>query len=236
MSEWAPKRFWDKAATAETEGGFTVELDGRPVRTPAKSALALPTRALADAIAAEWDAQVEKVDPSTMPFTRSANAAVDKVTPQHAEVADMLAAYGETDLLCYRATDPQELAARQEAEWAPYLARAADEFAAPLAVTAGIVPVTQPTQSLHNLAAQVHACPPFVLTALHDMVALTGSLVLGLGCLHRWADPAEIWRLSRIDEEWQIEQWGRDEEADALADSKFAELQHSVRFAELIAS
>ena len=236
MSEWAPKRFWDTAAVVADAAGFAVHLDGRPVRTPAKSALVLPTRALAQAIAAEWDAQVEKVDPATMPCTRSANAAIDKVTPQHAEVADMLAAYGETDLLCYRATEPQALTERQEAAWAPYLARAAHEFDAPLTVTVGVLPVAQPADSLRNLAARVHGCPPFVLTALHDMVALTGSLVLGLGCLHRWTDPAEIWRLSRIDEEWQIEQWGHDDEADALADSKFAELQHAVRFAELIAS
>ena len=106
MSEWAPKRFWKTTSVAELEDGYTVELDGRRVRTPAKAALVVPSQRMAEAVAAEWDAQTESVDPATMPFTRSANAAIDKVTHQHAEVADMLADYGDTDLLCYRADSP----------------------------------------------------------------------------------------------------------------------------------
>lgn len=236
MADWAPKRFWKSTDSAPVDGGFGIQLDGRAVRTPAKALLVAPTRALADAIAAEWDAQDEQVNPATMPCTRSANAAIDKVTPQHAEVAAMLAAYGETDLLCYRAAEPPALVDRQAAAWDPLLARIADTFDAPLNVTQGIVPVTQPADSMARLSAVVHNTEPFALTALHDMISLTGSLVLGLAAARGWDTPQAVWALSRIDEEWQIEQWGRDEDADALADSKCADLLHAVRFWELVSA
>ena len=126
MSEWKPKRFWTASAVVATDGGFTVELDGRRVRTPAKAALVLPTRAMAEAVAREWDAQEKEIDPATMPFTRSANAAIDKVQHQHAEVADMLSDYGDSDLLCYRATHPEALIERQRREWDPALDWAAE--------------------------------------------------------------------------------------------------------------
>ena len=121
MSDWRPKRFWTAATVEPAPGGHTVHLDGRPVRTPGKSPLIVPTEAMARAIAAEWDAQTGIVRPETMPFTRSANSAIEKVAPQFDEVVGLLAAYGETDLLCYRAHGPAELMARQAAAWDPLL-------------------------------------------------------------------------------------------------------------------
>lgn len=213
MAEWAPKRFWKETAVAAEGAGFTVHLDGRPVRTPAKAALILPTRALAEAVAAEWQAQEGKIDPGTMPATRTANSAIDKLARQQAEVVEMLAAYGETDLLCYRAERPLALAARQAGVWNPLLAWAEAEFGAALNVTAGVLPVEQPAESLARLRAGVAGLDPFRLAAFHDLVAISGSLVLALAVVRGRIAPDEAWEASRIDETWQNEQWGIDEEA-----------------------
>jgi len=233
MSAWAPKRFWQNASVEPCDGGFTVRLDARPVRTPAKAALVVPSLTMASAIAAEWQAQQGTIKPETMPVTRSANAALDKIAPQFAEVAGLIAAYGASDLLCYRATGPAGLVARQAAAWDPMLAWAAEALAAPLAVTAGVTPITQPAASLARLTAKVHACTPVELAALHDLVMISGSLVLGLAVTHGHADARTIWQLSRIDEDWQIEQWGQDHEAGESAALRRAALIHAERFHHL---
>ncbi len=220
MTEWKLKRFWTEARPEPAEGGFTVTLDGRPVKTPAKAALTVPTRAMAEAMAAEWDAQQDAVDPRTMPVTRAANAAIDKVAVQHGRVAEMLAEYGGTDLLCYRAEAPAELVARQEAAWDPLLAWARDALDAPLVTTRGVMHVPQPERSLQAFDAQVRALDPFALTALHDLVTLSGSLVIGLAAIHEHLPAGDLWQRSRIDEIWQEEQWGADEEAAEAARRK----------------
>ncbi|MCP4821116.1 MAG: ATPase, partial [Shimia sp.] len=165
MSDWAKKRFWKETSVVETEGGFGIALDGRTVKTPAKTALVLPTRALADAVAAEWDAQGEQIDPTSMPVTRSANAALDKVATQHAEVADMLAEYGGSDLLCYRATTPTELIARQVEAWDPLLAWAEEALGAKLKPVAGIMFEAQDPVALAKLRERVHAFDNFQMAA-----------------------------------------------------------------------
>jgi len=233
MSAWQPRRFWQNASVEPCDGGFTVRLDARPVRTPAKAALVVPSLTMASAIAAEWQAQQGTIKPETMPVTRSANAALDKIAPQFAEVAGLIAAYGASDLLCYRATGPAGLVARQAAAWDPMLAWAAEALAAPLAVTAGVTPITQPAASLARLTAKVHACTPVELAALHDLVMISGSLVLGLAVTHGHADARTIWQLSRIDEDWQIEQWGQDHEAGESAALRRAALIHAERFHHL---
>lgn len=210
---WAAKRFWKAATVAEAPGGWTVHLDARPLRTPAKAPLIVPSAALAAAIAAEWDAQDKIVDPRSMPLTRAANAAIDKVAPQFDEVAELIAAYGGTDLLCYRAPEPPELIARQAEGWDPLLSWAAETLGAPLAFGQGVVHVPQPEASLAALTARVRACTNFELAALHDLVGMSGSLILGLAVALGRLDPDTAWRLSRIDEDWQAEQWGVDEEA-----------------------
>lgn len=213
MSVWRPKRFWKSVSVEPAEEGFGVALDGRPVRTPAKAALILPTRAMAEAVAGEWQGVEGEIRPETMPVTRRANAAIDKVAPQFDEVAEMIAAYGGSDLLCYRAEGPRELTEAQARGWDPLLDWAEATFGARLAVTQGVVPVAQAETALERLRAEVRACSAFQLTALHDLVALTGSLVLGLAATRPEFEPEDLWALSRIDEEWQIAQWGEDEEA-----------------------
>jgi chaperone required for assembly of F1-ATPase len=213
MSGWVPKRFWKQAETVESENGFSVLLDGRGLKTPLKTTFWVPTLALAEEVAKEWQAQGEKVDPETMPYTRTANSAIDKVMPQFTAVADMLAAYGGSDLLCYRAEAPQELVARQQQAWDPLLAWAEAEFGAVLTLTQGIMPVDQPEASLRKLSQAVHGLTPFQLAAFHDLVAITGSLVLGLAIARAQVTPDKGFDLSRIDETWQTEMWGADEEA-----------------------
>ena len=230
MSEWALKRFWKEASAEKTETGYAVLLDGRPVKTPAKASLAVPTRAMADAIAAEWDAQVETVNPADMPFTRSANAAIDKVSLQHDEVAQMLADYGDADLLCYRAASPQVLIDRQAEIWDPALDWASETLGARLEPRSGVMHAPQSQASLDRLAAQVHALDNFQLAAFHDLVTLSGSLVLAFAAAHGWRDADTIWDISRLDDLWQEEQWGRDEEAHEAAEIKRAAFNHAKAF------
>ncbi len=233
MSDWKPKRFWKESAVVEAEGGHTVELDGRRVKTPAKAALVLPTRDMAMAVAAEWDAQDKEVDPATMPFTRSANAAIDKVRVQHAEVADMLADYGDSDLLCYRASHPEALQARQAAAWDPALDWASEVLNARLSPVVGVVHQPQTKPALDALRDQVHALNAFQLAAFHDLVSLSGSLILGFATAKNWRSTEEIWSISQIDENWQIEQWGHDDEASAATEVKKAAFLHAKRFFDL---
>lgn len=236
MSGWTAKRFWKEARAEAIEGGYTVHLDRRPIRSPAKRPLLLPTPAMAEAVAAEWAAVAEVVDPGAMPVTRSANAAIDKVAPQFDEVAGLIAAYGGSDLLCYRAKGPEALVRAQAEAWDPLLDWAARSYGAPLVTTVGVVPVDQPSESLARLAAPLRAASAFELTALHDLVSLTGSLVLGLAATSGGFEPEAIWRLSRIDEDWQAVQWGEDEDAMIAAARKRGDFLHARHFWEISAS
>lgn len=230
MSAWAAKRFWKSTTVEAVEGGFTVALDGRLIKTPAKTPLVVPTRALAEAMATEWDAQAEKVDPNTMPFTRMANSAIDKVIPQFAEVADMLAAYGDSDHLCYRATGPEELIARQSALWDPVLDWAESVLNVRLSPVAGVIHAPQHPQDLARMTARVHDFSHFQLAAFHDLVAISGSLVLAFAVSEGHLPPEEAWNLSRVDEKWQEEQWGEDELATEQAAVKRDAFIHAHRF------
>ena len=233
MSEWKQKRFWTDATAAPDGDGFTVLLDGRKVKTPAKAALILPTLAMAKAVAAEWGAQEELVNPNTMPFTRSANAAIDKVAIQHAEVADMLADYGDSDLLCYRADSPAELVSRQAEAWDPALEWAAEALEARLECRSGVLHAPQNPAALAHLRERTHALTAFQLAAFHDLVSLSGSLVLGFAAALDWRSATDVWTLSRLDEKWQEEQWGTDEEAAEVEAKKQAEFLHAKRFFDL---
>lgn len=230
MSGWVPKRFWTAAEPAEAEGAFTVLLDGRSVKTPTRAALAVPTRPLAEAIAAEWRAQGERIDPTTMPFTRSANAAIDKVAPQFDEVAEMIAAYGDSDLICYRSDQPQALVERQATAWDPLMDWAATTLGAPLQPRVGVMHIPQTGTSLAALAGHVRGLTPFELTALHDLVTLSGSLVIGLAAFRGLFPAEELWLRSRIDESWQQEVWGADEDAAKTEAIKRAAFLHAAAF------
>ncbi|MGH1353822.1 MAG: ATP12 family chaperone protein [Thalassovita sp.] len=233
MSAWKAKRFWKETKAAEVEGGFSVLLDGRNVKTPAKTPLVVPTLAMAQAIATEWDAQEGEVQPLTMPVMRGANAALDKVSNQFDEVAAMLAEYGATDLLCYRADSPQELIQRQAAAWDPILDWAADALGARLNSAQGVMFVPQDTATLQNLHDRVRRMTSFELAAFHDLVGISGSLILGFAAVRDHLPIEAIWDLSRLDETWQAEQWGVDDEAAELAASKREEFLRAKRFYEL---
>lgn len=233
MADWAAKRFWTETTVESVDGGFCVRLDGRDVKTPAKAALVVPTRAMAEHIAAEWDAQTESIDPTTMPFTRSANAAIDKVSVQFDEVAELISAYGGTDHLCYRATSPVELIARQEDAWAPILSWAESKFDTPLNVGAGVMHIAQPEESTERFKSLTKALDPFELTAFHDLVSMTGSFVVGLAVIHGYTELDELWRVSRVDEQWQEDQWGEDDEATEVANLKRASFFHAAAFYRL---
>ncbi|MEI4231727.1 ATP12 family chaperone protein [Roseovarius sp. D22-M7] len=233
MSEWAAKRFWTAATVAELAEGYTVHLDGRPVRTPAKAPVVLPTRALAAEIAAEWDAQAGEIVPASMPVTRAANATIDKVAHQHAEMARMLADYGDSDLLCYRADSPAELAARQAEAWDPLLDWAESELSARLETRTGLMPRPQHPETLDRLHREVEMLDNWAMTAFHDLVGISGSLIIGFAAL-RGAWPAHtLWQVSRLDEVWQQEQWGKDEDADRVARAKERDFVNAKRFHDL---
>jgi chaperone required for assembly of F1-ATPase len=232
MSE-TPARFWQTTSVIQEENGFSIALDKRVVKTPAKALLRLPTRAMADAVAAEWDAQGNKIDPETMPTTRSANAAIDKVTHQHAEVADMLAAYGDSDLLCYRADAPEGLVARQTEQWDPVLDWAAEKMGVRLHPRTGVIHQPQDINALNTLTKKVHEMCSFQLAGFHDLVSLSGSLILGFTVVFRWKDPETAWILSCLDEIWQRELWGQDDDADALSETRRRAFLHAARFYDL---
>ncbi|KGJ17246.1 ATP12 family chaperone protein [Paracoccus sanguinis] len=234
MSEWAPRRFWTRTAAEPVAGGWQVTLDGKPIRTPGKLPLVLPTEALARAIAEEWDAQTDRIDPGAMPLTRAANSAIEKVAPQFAAVADMLAEYGGTDLLSYRADHPEVLATRQAAEWDPLIDWAAVALKAPLRITEGVIPVPQDPATLARLRDRLDRLTPWQLTALHDLVTLPGSLILGLAVLEGRIDAATAHRLARLDEDYQAEQWGRDDEAEAAAAARLDAMRVAERLLALL--
>lgn len=233
MTEWAPRRFWTAAAAEPSGGAWAIRLDGRAVRTPLRTEVAVPSRALAEAMAAEWAAQGEQVDPTTMPLTRAANATLDKVIPQKAEVAAMLVDYGGTDLVAYRAEAPEGLARRQARAWDPlvdWLARRG----APLTLATGVMPVAQPASTVAALEAEVDAVDAWETTALHEFVTLSGSLAIGLAVLHGRLDPGAGWAASRVDETWQAERWGEDEEEAARVAAKRADFLQAHSFLTLL--
>lgn len=228
------RRFWKSVDVRQGDSGLEVTLDGRPVRTPAKAPLVLPSQSLAEAVAEEWDAQDEEIRPQEMPLTRAANAAIDKVAVNRAAVAAMLAEYGATDLLCYRAEAPEGLVARQCEAWDPWLDWADTDLSAPLVRIAGVMHAPQPEPSLRRLADAVTRHDDFEMTALHDLVTLTGSLVLGLAVSREALAADKAWTLSRVDETWQEDLWGRDAEAHEMAEERRAAVVSAGRLLSLL--
>lgn len=215
MTEWKRKRFWSSVETTRADGGFAILLDDRLVRTPSKDTLLLPSRALADAVAREWQAQEGEIDPGSMPMTRLANSALEKVAIQQSAVADHVAEYGGTDLLCYRAENPPGLVARQAEHWGALVDWAADDLGVKLEIQSGLMPIAQPAASQQEIRRRTRSLDPFELTALHELVTLSGSWIIGYAALTGARDTEELWQAAIIDEIWQEEQWGED--ADAIA-------------------
>lgn len=229
------RRIYKSAGIAAAdEDGVAVLLDGKPLRTPAKVPLSVPTRALAEAIAAEWDRQGDHVEPATMPLMQLASTAVDRVGPLRAAVIDELMNYAATDLLCYRAEEPDELVARQNAAWQPLLDWAMVRLDAPLAVASGVMPVAQPPTALAALRRAVEAYDCWRLTALQMAAAATGSVVLALALLERRLDADQAFAVSQLDELYQAELWGEDWEAAERRDRLRADVAAAAAFAALV--
>ena len=210
------RRFYKSAGIAETAGAFVLTLDGRPARTPKKRPLAMPTPGLAASLAAEWDGQGEAIKPADMPFTRLANAAIDGVADTVAETRATLATYAQSDLACFRAEAPDELIAAQADGYDPVLAFAQDRLGARFLLGRGIMPVQQSPETLAKMREAFDAvASPFALTALHVVVSMTSSALLGFALWNRAFDAEHVWRLAHIDEDHQIALWGVDDEAAA---------------------
>ena len=233
MSEWGSKRFWSTVSVAAGAEGFSIRLDGRPVRTPAKRTLVLPTQAIARHVAAEWDAQDDHVDPVTMPWTRSANAAIDKVATQRRDVMDHLAGYADTDLLSYRASEPVELVLRQQKTWDPLLDWVATHHGVRFEVTRGVMPIEQESTRISRLVCRMEPMSSFQLTGFHDLVTLSGSFVIALAAADGAFPVPDLWAASRLDENWQVEQWGEDVEAAEEAARKMRAFGHAAELFRL---
>jgi chaperone required for assembly of F1-ATPase len=228
------KRFWTEAQAVESETGWAVELDGRPLRTPARAPLVVPAEALARAIAQEWSDVDEKVDPRSMPLTGLANAAIDRVAPQTKAFAAGVARYAQGDLACYRALFPRELAARQCESWDALLAWARRRFDVDFATTCGIVHVDQPPSTVQRLGHAVAALEPFRLAGLSPLVTIGGSLIAALAVLEKALTSEEAWTAVTIDECWQLEQWGSDTEAQTALENRRRDFFAAARFLELL--
>lgn len=228
-------RFYKKVTVAARPEGFALELDGRSARTPAKNALACPTRAAAELVAREWAGQGATIDPATMPATRIANSAIDGVAAAMAQIRAELVAYSETDLLYYRAAEPETLVAAQARAYDPVLDWAYREFGARFILAEGIIHAVQPGRSLAAIRAALEAVDdPFALAALHVMTTLTGSMLIALAVFHRALDPIEAWRVAHVDEDFQISQWGEDDEAAARRAARWRDMQAAAAIAAAV--
>ena len=209
-----PKRFYSRVETKdEAGGGVSLRLDGKPVRTPGKKFLVLPTKPLAEAIADEWRGQGERIDPATMPLTKLANTVIDGIEGREGAVRDDILSHARSDLVCYRAGGPEKLVAWQRQHWDPVVAWAKAELGAPMRLAEGVMHVAQDEASLEAIKRRIARFDAWSLAALHVITGLTGSALLGLAVGLERLSPEEAWTAAHVDEDWQIGQWGEDEEA-----------------------
>lgn len=221
------KRFYKEAGVTDAEGGFAITLDGRAIRTPSGRQVVIPARTLADAVAAEWAAQGESIDPVSMPLTRIANSVVEGVVDRVGLVSDDLAKYFESDLLFYRAGHPEGLVAREAAHWDPVLFWAAEALGAHFILSEGVMHVKQPDEALRIARAALPG-DPWSVAALHVVTTLTGSALLALALAHGVRDAGQVWAAAHVDEDWNAEQWGVDEEAAARRATRLRDFEAAV--------
>ncbi len=226
----------DAPANAPEAGaeGYAIELDGRPLRTPARAKLLLPTAALAEAIAGEWRAQGEEIDPRAMTLTRLANTTHDGIVPQPEPIRDDILAFAGQDLLCYRAEHPVELVEAQARLWDPLLDWAEHAFEARPVLTAGVMPVPQPEAVIAGARAHIAGLEAWSLGAVHVMTTLTGSAILALAHVDGAIGVDEAWSAAHVDEDWQIAQWGEDYEAAQRRAKRAGEMRAASRFVTLL--
>jgi chaperone required for assembly of F1-ATPase len=222
------KRFYKEAGVAEADGGFAVTLDGKPIKTPSGRIVTVPVRAIADAIAAEWSRQQETIDPLTMPLTRFANSVVESVVDRVQLVRDDVAKYFQSDLLFYRAGHPQALVAKEAAHWDPVLFWAAETLGAHFILGEGIMHVRQPDTAV-EAARRALPDDPWSVAAVHVITTLTGSALLALALIHGARDPDQVWEAAHVDEDWNRDQWGIDEEVAARRAGREVDFRAAVR-------
>lgn len=228
------KRFWKEVEVAGDDEGWAIQLDNRPVKTPAREMLRVPTKALADATAEEWRAVESDIDPRAMPLTGLANAAIDRITPDPTTFASGLTRYAEADLACYRSDWPPDLVARQAESWDSLLAWARRRYDVDFATTTGLTHVSQPPATVEQLSHAVIALDPFRLAGLSPLVTIGGSLVAALAVLEHAIEPAEAWKAVSIDDRWQIEQWGADHDAETALENRRRDFLAAARFLDLL--
>ena len=229
----APRRFYKTATGTPVEGGWGILLDGKALRSPAKRPFVLPTEALAKAIADEWQAQGEKVEPSSMPLMQFAATAIDRLADDRSVLVEEIAGYARSDLICYRAEEPPSLVRRQEEIWQPLVAWAAERYDVALNVTSGIVPVAQPAHAVTTFRRALEACDLFALTALAAATGSAGSLVIALALMEGRLDADEAADAALLDELFQAEKWGSDPEAERRRAAIRADLRAAKRFHSL---
>jgi chaperone required for assembly of F1-ATPase len=226
-----PKRFYMAAEVVETNAGFAVQLDGRTAKTSGRKPLVVPTKALAELVAAEFDAQKEFINPFSMPVLRIVNPAIDSVSGLMGEVRADIANYAGTDLLCYRAHEPEKLIARQNAMWNPIIARVESEIGARFILAEGVMHVAQLQPTLAAFAAQLETATPdaFTLSATHVMTSLSGSAILALSVTTGWLAANDAWAAAHLDEDWTIEFWGDDLEAQTRRAKRWIEFEAAAK-------
>lgn len=224
MKRPLPKRFYESVGIEAREDGFSITLDGKPVKTPVKNVLTLPTREAAELVVAEWAGQGEHIDPATMPITKLANTAIDAVTNSLGEVFAEIVRFAGTDLLCYRADGPKELIDRQSARWDPLLGWVATAHGARFILVEGVMHQEQPREAIASFARALERYrDPFQLSCLSVVTTLTGSAVLALAFADGAFELDEVWALAHLDEDWTIEHWGSDAEAEARREGRYGE-------------
>lgn len=220
-----PKRFYKDVTVVAAESGHAIHLDGRAVKTPAKNQLVAPTAALAELLRGEWDAQAEVINPATMPITRLVNTAIDGIASDPQAVVEDMLRFSASDALCYRADEPEGLVERQRAQWDPVLDWAADDLGARFTLIEGIMPQEQPREAISAFGARLRNHDnPVALAALHTITSLTGSAILALAFAEGRLTIDETWALAHLDEDWTIEHWGTDEEAEARRANRYVDM------------
>ena len=220
-----PRRFYEAAGVQPVGDGFGLMLDGRQARTPGRNPLVVASPAVAQALAAEWQGQGERIDPATMPLTRIVHSAIDRVAGEMEPVRAEIVKYAGSDLTCYRGEGPQSLVDAQEAAWGTVLAWAREALGARFVLVEGIIPVEQPAESLAAIASALADLDPLKLAAVHVITTLTGSALIALALLRGALTPEAAWAAAHVDEDWQMEQWGRDELALSRRAARLREMQ-----------
>jgi chaperone required for assembly of F1-ATPase len=226
MKKPLPKRFYKQVGIRESEAGFAIELDGKTVKTPARRPLAVPTEALAALVAAEWDRQVDVINPTIMPVTRLVNTALDGVADDREPVFQEIVRFANSDLLCYRASQPQKLVERQSQQWGAVIAWAAEDIGARFMPVEGVIHQDQPPEAISTFAARLRRYDSALeLASLHTVTSLTGSALLALAFAEGHLSPDEVWSLAHLDEDWTNEQWGSDAEAEHRRGARLVEFR-----------